>query len=116
VGGEVNVLETEAWMNPADERVKASRSDDSILLAIKEVGVAYPAEIVGMTGLSRQTVFDRLCYLKTQGVIERVILGHSPPDDMKARLPLLFEMGIKGALLKRMSWYRLVKHEADKKK
>jgi predicted transcriptional regulator len=115
-GGEVVDLEIEDWMNPVDDRVKATSSDNSILLAIKEVGIAYPAEIVGLTGLSRQTVFDRLCYLKAQGVIERVALGRSPDPDMAARLPRLFELGIKGAMLKRMSWYRVVKHEADKKK
>jgi hypothetical protein len=103
----VFVLDVEDWMSPVDDRVKQTSSDNSILLAIKEVGIAYPAEIVGMTGLSRQTVFDRLCYLRTQGVIERVVLGRSPPEDMLVRLPALFELGVKGATLKRMSWYRI---------
>ena len=113
---EVNIVSIDDWTRPKDELQCISNNDELILKAIKEAGITYPAEIVGMTGLSRQTIFDRLCFLKTQGIIERVTLGREPPEKMKPRLTYLFEQGIKGKLLKRISWYQLVEHETGKKK
>jgi hypothetical protein len=82
---------------------------------IDEFKITYPNEIVAHTGISQQTVLGRLGYLRNQGVIERVQLGSRPTDDMKARLPMLWDQGLKGATLKRMSWYRRVDHGKGKK-
>lgn len=102
---EVSGLEgLDEWLPPED-RGKKQATDVLILRAIGELGIAYPAEIVGETGVNRQTVFDRLCRLRHEGLVEKVVLGREPPEVMKKRLPVLWEQGIKGNLLKRMSWY-----------
>lgn len=119
--GDVIVIQKEIveagdeWSPPADKPGKSS-SDAEILRVIDEFKIAYPNEIVAHTGISQQTVLGRLGYLRNQGVIERVVLGLRPSDEFKARLPGLWDQGLKGATLKRMSWYRRVDREADKKK
>ena len=83
---------------------------------IDEFKITYPNEIVTHTGISQQTVLGRLGYLRNQGVIERVVLGLRPSDEFKARLPGLWDQGLKGKMLKRMSWYRRVDHGKSEKR
>jgi DNA-binding transcriptional ArsR family regulator len=104
----------DGWSPPCDEPGKSS-TDAEILRVIDDLKITYPNEIVMHTGISQQTILGRLGYLRNMGVIERVPLGIRPEDDMKARLPGLWDLGLKGKTLKRMSWYRRVKHEAVKK-
>lgn len=106
-------METDDWATPPDERKEKLKTDEMILETIRELKITYPAEIVGMTGLSRQTIFDRLHYLRTHGKIERVILQRSPPADLEARLPQLWDLGLRSAMIKRMTWYRLSEVKED---
>ena len=103
----------EDWLLPPDERSKKADTDETILNAIREFGVSYPAEIVGETGLSRQTVFDRLCYLRRHGVIEKLDLRHGAPDVLKERLPDLWVQNIKGNRIRMMSFYVLKNEELE---
>jgi DNA-binding Lrp family transcriptional regulator len=82
---------------------------------VDDLKITYPSEVTQHTGLSAPTVLARLGYMKNQGILERVSMRQGCPDDLKARLPDLWAWGLKGDTLKRMSWYRRVKHEADKK-
>jgi hypothetical protein len=102
----------EDWTLPPGDRKSRASTDESILNVLRDLKISYPAEIVGFTGFSRQTVFDRLFYLKTRGIVEKVRLGNKAPPDIKARLPDLWDQGIKGASLKRMSWYRIKEAES----
>ena len=103
------------WNPPSDKPGRGS-SDAEILRVIDDLKITYPNEIVTHTGISQQTVLGRLGFLKNQGVIERVIMGDRPPDDLRARFPELWAAGLKGNTLRRMSWYRRVQHEAAAKK
>jgi len=92
-------------LTPPHERRKAEGIDASILEAIKERKISYPAEIVGDTGINRQTVFDHVRMLARKGNIERVYLHQRVPELLKERLEELWSIGLKGAQIKRMSWY-----------
>jgi hypothetical protein len=103
-------------LTPPGERFKSAGVDASILEAVELRKISYPAEIVGDTGVNRQTVFDHIRGLVKAGRLERVFLQRTVPEIMKNRLPELWEMGLKGAMIKRMSWYRVVDHGKGKKK
>lgn len=104
-----------AELTPPKERFEAASVDASILEAVEMRRISYPAEIVGDTGVNRQTVFDHVRKLVREGRLERVFLQRSVPDEMKDRLPELWEMGLKGQMIKRMSWYRVVADGKGKK-
>lgn len=95
------------WTIPPEDQQRRLDTDERILEVFKDLKISYPAEIVGETGLSRVTVYDRLRFLRHQGKLERVKIGMSPPDELRRRLPELWEMGLKGSMIKRMSWYRV---------
>jgi len=116
MGEQKNIIEAEDWWNPPGDTAGKKTSDEEILRVLKELKVSYPSEIVSRTGISLQTVLGRLGWLRTQGIVERVEITRWCPDDLKARLPELWALGLKGGTIRRMSWYRLVDHEADKKK
>jgi predicted ArsR family transcriptional regulator len=101
-------------LTPPEDRIKSVGVDKSILEAVAERKISYPAEIVGDTGINRQTVFDHVRQLVKAGKLERVYLHNSVPDVMKGRISELWEMGLKGAMIRRMSWYKLV--DDDRKK
>lgn len=101
-------------LTPPKERFEAASVDASILEAVATRKISYPAEIVGDTGVNRQTVFDHVRMLERQGRLTRVFLHRSVPDEMKERLPELWELGLKGKMLKRMTWYVVVDHVAKK--
>jgi hypothetical protein len=106
----VDEKEAVDWTRPPVDPSAKLNTDGEILRVIREFKVSYPAEVVVNTGFSQQTVLSRLGFLKVQGVIERVEIGMRCPEDLKARLPGLWAAGLKGATLRRMSWYRLVDH------
>jgi len=103
-------------LTPPKERFEAASVDASILEAVEMRKISYPAEIVGDTGVNRQTVFDHIRGLVRVGRLQRVFLQRSVPEEMKERLNELWEMGLKGAMIKRMSWYVVVKDGKGKKK
>lgn len=92
-------------LTPPGELVEKSSIDRSILDAVRQRKISYPAEIVGDTGINRQTVFDHVRMLERQGKLKRVLLHQFVPDEMKARLQELWDLGLKGKMIKRMSWY-----------
>jgi hypothetical protein len=102
-------------LTPPKERFEAASVDASIIDAVQMRKISYPAEIVGDTGINRQTVFDHVRGLVRSGRLERVFLQRTVPDEMKERLTELWEMGLKGAMIKRMSWYRVVSDGKSKK-
>lgn len=102
-------------LTPPEDKRRIENVDNSILEAIEERGISYPAEIVGDTGISRQTVFDHLRHLCHDGKIERVMLRKHVPDDLKKRLQELWDIGMKGGMIKHMSWYRLSVTHKEKK-
>lgn len=110
------IVEAEDWWNPPGKSAGKKTTDDEILRVLKELKVSYPSEIVANTGISLQTILGRLGWLKTQGLIERVEIERWCPDDLKARLPKLWNLGLKGGTIKRMSWYRVVDNGAEEKK
>ena len=101
-------------LTPPDERDKAAGVDASILEAVAERKISYPAEIVGDTGINRQTVFDHVRMLAKAGRLKRVILQRSVPVEMTERLSELWDLGLKGKMIKRMSWYVVVDHGGKK--
>jgi DNA-binding transcriptional ArsR family regulator len=106
-------MEEDPYSPPSDKLAKTS-ADDLIIEVLRELKISYPNEIAAQTGYSQQTVLARLAYLRVHGVVERVPLGRSPPDDLKARFPQLWEVGMKGARIKMCAWHRLVVHGEDK--
>ena len=94
-------------LTPPGERKAEKNIDKSILESIEDRKITYPAEVVGDTGINRQTVFDRLRYLSKEGKIERVALRRKVPDELKGRLEELWDLGLKGQMIRRMSWYKL---------
>jgi len=111
------------WTYPSEElkarveREQGVDADERILKVIGEKGVSYPAEIVGLSGLSRQTVFDRLFRLKEEGRVRRVNTNVlSPPEKLKKRLPELWSLGLRGGQIRRMSWYELVEDDVDERR
>lgn len=103
-------------LTPPGELVEKAGIDRSILESISMRKISYPAEIVGDTGINRQTVFDHLRFLERSGKVKRVLLARFVPDEMKERLPELWELGLKGKMIKRMTWYTLVNGDESKKK
>lgn len=100
------------WAIPPDERERHKKTDKMILFALEQKKITYPAEIVAETGLSRQTVFDRLAYMSKSGMVERVnVINHKPPKELTDRLNELWILGLKGNSIRRMSWYRLKEKE-----
>jgi len=112
---EIVELDAVDWTRPKGPDKRRLDTDEEILRVIREFKISYPNEIVMHTGFSQQTVLSRLGYMKVQGILERVILGVRPPDDLKERLPFLFSQGLKGNTLRRMSWYRIVDHGSEAK-
>jgi len=102
--------------SPPSEKLVKSSTDDLILLVLRELKISYPNEIAAQTGFSQQTVLSRLAYLRVHGVVERVELGSSPPEDLAKRLPSLWGLGLKGPQLRRCAWHRLVVKDEPKKK
>lgn len=96
---------------PPEEKRKEAGIDTSIIEAVRDRKISYPAEIVGDTGINRQTCFDHIRHLAKKGTLERVTMKMHVPDELKARLQELWDMGLKGGMIKRMSWYRVVKQE-----
>ena len=82
---------------------------------VDDLKITYPSEVVQHTGLSAPTVLARLGYMKNRGVLERVCMRKGCPDELRDRLPDLWSWGLKGDTLKRMSWYRRVKHDGEVK-
>jgi DNA-binding transcriptional ArsR family regulator len=101
--------------SPPSEKLVKSTTDDLILDVLREFKISYPNEIAAQTGYSQQTILARLAYLRAHGVVERVMLGRSPPDDLVKRFPQLWELGLKGSRIKMCAWHRLVDHEAKEK-
>ena len=97
------------WTLPKKELIKKETVIDSIYTAIKEQKITYPAEIVGITGLNRQTVFDKLAYMTRRNMVEKIDVStkREPPEKLKERLPELWGKGLKGEVIRRMSWYQI---------
>jgi len=96
-------------LTPPEERKRFHNVNRCILEAVAKRGISYPSEIVGDTELSRQTVFDHIRILTNRGKLVRVSLKDGIPDDLRNRLLELWERGLKGGMLRRMSWYRVKK-------
>jgi len=107
-------VEGDPYSPPSDKLVKSS-TDELIMEVLKELKISYPNEIAAQTGFSQQTVLARLAYLRVHGVVERVVLGRSPPDDLLRRLSQLWEVGLKGPRLKMCAWHRLVDDGEEEK-
>jgi DNA-binding transcriptional ArsR family regulator len=107
-------VEVDPYSPPSDKLAKTS-TDDLIIEVLRELKISYPNEIAAQTGYSQQTVLARLAYLRVHGIVERVPLGRSPPDELKARFPQLWELGLKGPRIKMCAWHRLVDHGESKK-
>lgn len=101
-------------LTPPLERGIKLNVDTSILEAVAERGISYPSEIVGDTGISRQTAYDHIRHLEKTGKLERIFMHKHVPDELKARLSELWDMGLKGNALKRMSWYRVKEGKKSK--
>ncbi len=101
--------------SPPSDRLAKTGTDDLIIQVIRGLKISYPNEIAAQTGFSQQTVLARLAYLRVHGVVERVPLGRSPPDDLKARFAELWELGLKGPRIKLCAWHRLVDDGKGKK-
>ena len=108
-------LEADPYSPPSERLVKTS-TDDLIIEVLRELKISYPNEIAAQTGYSQQTVLARLAFLRVHGVVERVMLGRSPPDELKARFNELWELGLKGARIKMCAWHRLVDDGKGKEK
>lgn len=91
---------------PGERHIKAD-VDASILEAVAERKISYPSEIVGDTGINRQTVYDHIRHLAKEGKLERIFMHKFVPEELKGRLHEFWDMGLKGNALKRMSWYRV---------
>jgi len=96
---------------PPEERKKKWSTDRLILEAVAKKGISYPSEIVAITGYSRQTVLDHIRMLVYRGKLEKVMIHNRIPDELQKRLPELWEQGLKGGTLRRMSWYKVKKEE-----
>jgi predicted DNA-binding protein YlxM (UPF0122 family) len=101
---EKNILDE---LTPPEEKREHGKIDASIIEVVKDRKISYPAEIAGDTGISRQTCFDHIRHLAKQGKLERVSMRMFVPDELKERLQELWDMGLKGGMIKRMSWYRI---------
>jgi len=99
-----NLLEE---LTPPGEREELKNVDASIIEAVAERKISYPAEIVGDTGINRQTVFDHIRWLAKEGKLERVCMKQFVPDELKGRLQELWDCGLKGGMIKRMTWYKV---------
>lgn len=94
-------------LTPPGERHLKADVDASILEAIAERKISYPSEIVGDTGINRQTVYDHIRHLAKEGKLEKIFMRLYVPEELKERLQEFWDMGLKGNALKRMSWYRV---------
>jgi len=94
-------------LTPPGERNIKANVDTSILDAIAERKISYPSEIVGDTGISRQTCYDHIRHLAKEGKLERIFMHRNVPEELTGRLEEFWSMGLKGNQLKRMSWYRV---------
>lgn len=96
------------WTLPPEDRILKQKTEELILEVIKDKKISYPAEICGETGLSRTTVFDKLSYMKTQGKLLKINLTNmKPPKELLDRRASLWTDGIKGDMIRRMSWYMI---------
>ena len=102
--------------NPPAETQVITGTDEQILSILRELKISYPNELAAWTGFSQQTVLARLAFMRVHGQVEKVEIGHSPPDDLAARLPQFWKQGLKGAQLRRCAWHRIVDHGAEEKK
>jgi hypothetical protein len=109
-----DIVEEDPFSPPMEKQMKTS-TDDLILTIIKELKISYPNEIASHTGFTQQTVLARLAFMRVHGLVERVNIGKHPPEDLKARLPQLWEVGLKGAQIRRCAWHR-VKEDGESKK
>jgi len=100
-------------LSPPKEYKADEGVEGAIVRAVMDRCISYPAEIVADTGLSRQTVFDKIRIMKNQGFLERVFLKQFVPDLLKSRLQELWDMGLKGNMIKRMSWYTVTVKGSD---
>lgn len=106
------------WALPPENNIKQEKAEELILLVIEEKKISYPAEIVGETGISRTLVFDKLAHMRKERKIEKINLYNTkePPEELMERRQELWDMGLKGGMLRRMSWYRIPKDKKEGKK
>ena len=92
---------------PPEDKKAGADLEDQILEVIKDHGCSYPAEIAGELGKSKDTIYLRLRHMAHLGTIKKVDLARltSPPSWLKPRMSELWARGIKGDVIKRMSWY-----------
>ena len=102
-------------LSPPEERIRKAGIDDAILEVVADRKISYPSEIIGDTGISRQAVYDHVRYLAKTGKLERVVMKKFVPDELKERLQELWDMGLMGGAIRRMSWYRVSKEKDGEK-
>lgn len=96
------------WARPPSDLAEKKKTRERILKVLEEKKISYPAEIVAMTGMNRQTVFDNLAQMVYDKSIERVkVTAHKCPLLLRNRLNELWDIGLKGGAIRRMSWYKL---------
>lgn len=110
-----NVLD---GFSPPKEEEQMDLKADEILEVIKEKSCSYPSEICGETDISKETVYRKLRFMAKQGIIKRMSLAGKErvPEWLEPRVQELWDRGIKGDAIRRLSWYRVVGKDGKSKK
>ena len=105
----------EVGFSPPEDRKQLTDRNKLIIDFIKDRGCSYPAEIARELGLGKETSYKYLFQLAKKGILVKQNLHAmtSAPEWLKPRLDELWEEGIKGNAIKRISWYTLADPEGS---
>lgn len=94
---------------PVDEDQTDLKAEE-ILEVIREKKCSYPSEICGETDISKETVYRKLRFMTKKGVVKRMVLEgkNTVPEWLEPRIKDLWNRGLKGEAIRRLSWYMVV--------